>query len=171
MTARELIARLNLAPHPREGGYYRESYRSPETLPATALPPRFGGDRAMSTAIYYVLTPGSVSRLHRLKADEVWHFYLGDPVTMLLLHADGSGQTVTFGHDIAHDQCVQFTIPAGTWIGTRLHPGERWALLGVTVAPGFEFADFELGEREALLAQYPAWRDAILALTLEKNAP
>ena len=168
MTAKEVIAHFNLTPHPREGGFYRETYRAADAIPASALPGRYSGPRAASTAIYSLLTPTTISRLHRVRSDELWHFYMGDPVTMLLLHPDGSGRTVTLGHEILHGQYVQYPIPAGTWFGTRLHRGENFALLGITVAPGFDFADFEIGRREELIAQYPGWREAITALTVEK---
>jgi len=166
MTPEQIIARLGLKPHP-EGGYYRETYRAPQTIPAEALPRRFPGPRAFSTAIYYLLTPDSFSALHRVRADELYHFYLGDPVELLMLAPDGAGATVTLGVDLTAGCQPQIVVPAGTWQGARLAAGGLFGLLGCTVAPGFEFADFELASRAALMRQYPAHAGAIAALTRE----
>ena len=164
-TADELIALLNLQPHPKEGGFFRETYRAPEAWPAAALPARYRGDRSASTAIYYLLTPNSFSALHRLQTDEVFHFYLGSPVRMLQLLPDGTGRTLVLGPDIRNGQHVQVVVPRGVWQGSLLEPGGDFALLGCTVAPGFEYADYESGGRDALLAQYPAFADLIRRLT------
>src|SRR3954467_12880037 len=114
-TADELIARLHLQPHPKEGGYFRETYRSAEAFPANALPSRYGGDRSASTAIYYLLAPTSISALHPLKTDEGFHFYLGAPVRMLQLFPDGNARTVVIGPDVLGGQQVQVVVPAGVW--------------------------------------------------------
>jgi predicted cupin superfamily sugar epimerase len=165
LTAAEVMALLDLRPLPVEGGYYRETYRSAVTLPAAALPPRYGGGRCAGTAIYYLLTPDTFSALHRLPADEVFHFYLGDPVEMLQLSPDGGGRVVTLGHDLCAGQSPQVVVPAGAWQGSRLADGGRFALLGTTMAPGFDFADYEPGDRAALLTQYPAFAGLIRRLT------
>ncbi len=164
-TADELIRRLNLQPHPAEGGYFRETYRAADLWPAPALPARYAGDRRASTAIYYLLTPGTCSALHRLQSDEVFHFYLGSPVRMLQLDPDGGGRTIVLGPDLLADQRVQVVVPRGVWQGSLLEPGGDFALLGCTVAPGFEYADYEHGERPALVRQYPAFADLITRLT------
>lgn len=164
MNPDELIRLLKLKPHP-EGGYYAETYRASEALAAAALPPRYNGARALSTAIYYLLTDDSFSAMHRLKSDEVFHFYLGDPVEMLLLPPSGSGQTASLGHDLSRGALPQLVVPAGVWQGARLKPGGRFALLGCTVAPGFDFADFEVGRRDALARLYPDFADLITRLT------
>jgi uncharacterized protein len=164
MDAETIIARLGLQPHP-EGGFYRETYRSPETIAAAALPPRYGKDRNLSTAIYYLLTPDSFSSLHRLQSDELFHFHLGDPVTMLQLHGDGRGETITLGHNILAGQQLQAVVPRGVWQGMFLNDGGRFALLGTTVSPGFDFADFEVGIRDALILQYPSYAAHIERLT------
>jgi predicted cupin superfamily sugar epimerase len=135
ITAQEIIALLGLQPHPKEGGYFRETYRAAEAVPAAALDPRYGGGRAHSTAIYYLLTPGTYSALHRVASDEVYHFYLGDPIEMLQLAPGAPGA----------------------------HHG--FALLGATVAPGFDYADYEHGARAALIAAWPDFRAQIAALT------
>lgn len=163
-SADEVIRRLGLAPHPAEGGWFVETWRSAEGTAAEALPARYGGARRFGTAIYYLLTPDTVSAMHRLATDEVFHFYLGDPVTMLHLLPDGQGRIVTLGTDLAAGMRPQVVVPAGVWQGARLAPGGRLALLGCTVAPGFEFDDYEHGARAALTAAWPAFADRIAAL-------
>ncbi len=163
--AERIKALLNLRPHPAEGGFFAETYRSDERLAGEALPTRYGGARAFGTAIYYLLTPETFSTMHRLASDEVFHFYLGDPVEMLHLFPDGTGRIVTLGPDLEAGMRPQAIVPRGAWQGARLVPGGRFALLGTTVAPGFDFADYEAGPREALLRTYPAFRDCIVALT------
>jgi hypothetical protein len=166
MTAEEIVQLLDLQPLPQEGGLFRQTYRSAEELPAAALPPRYGGPRRFATAIYYLLTddPDSFSALHRLKTDELYHCYLGDPVQMLLLHPGGDSERIVLGPDLAAGQRVQFVVPAGSWQGSRLVPGGRWALLGTTMAPGYEPEDFELGGR-GLLTTYPDQAGLIHVLT------
>ncbi|OGG52772.1 MAG: hypothetical protein A3F84_10045 [Candidatus Handelsmanbacteria bacterium RIFCSPLOWO2_12_FULL_64_10] len=165
MTVEQIKALLSLEPHPAEGGYFAETYRSGERIPKDALPARYGDARSLGTAIYYLLTPETFSAVHRLRSDEVFHFYLGDPVEMLQLWPDGSGRTVTLGSDILNGMRPQVVVPKGAWQGSRLMPGGRFALLGTTVAPGFDFADYEAGGREALVSAYPRFRDLIIALT------
>ena len=160
-TAQEWIDRLALVRHP-EGGWYRETYRSTERVEAAALPPRFGGARTFSTAIYYLLGAGERSALHRIKSDEVWHHYTGDAVTLWVLDVPGVARELRLGGD---DE-PQVTIPAGAWYGARVTGGgSGYALMGGTVAPGFEFTDFELGDRATLLAGWPAQRAIIEDLT------
>jgi predicted cupin superfamily sugar epimerase len=164
----ELIKLLDLHPLEGEGGLYAETYRSTEHIPQSALPARYaGGGRAYGTAIYYLLNnaPDSFSALHRLKTDEIYHFYLGDPIELLLLFPDGMPRVVQMGQDLRAGQYVQFVVPAGTWQGSRLLPGGTWALLGTSMAPGFDFADFEAGERAKLSDAYPSQRLRIIGLT------
>lgn len=163
-SAEDLIRLLGLQPHPKEGGFFRETYRAQESL--AGLPSRYGGPRSASTAIYYLLTPTTFSALHRLQSDEVFHFYLGDPVRMLQLEPDGSGRTIVLGGDLFAGQQPQLVVPRGVWQGSCLEPGGRFALLGCTVAPGFDYADYESGDRQALLAQYPAFAEMIRRLTI-----
>ena len=175
MTAEQIIEFFQMKPLPHEGGYYVETYRSDEkTAQAAPLlvfarkqggPARYTGERNLSTVILYLLTPNTFSALHRVKSDEIFHFYLGDAVTMLILHTDGSSEVVTLGQDIFNDQRVQVTVPKNSWQGCFLNEGSRFALMGTTIAPGFEFADFELAHREELLRQYPNQRELILKLT------
>jgi predicted cupin superfamily sugar epimerase len=156
---------LNLQPLPVEGGYYRESYRSELELHPGALPDSFHGSRSAATAIYYLLTPDTFSALHRLGGDEVFHFYMGDPVEMLLLHSDASTTRITLGPDLAAGMHVQVIVPGGTWQGSRLRGGGRFALLGTTMTPGFDFQDFEAGSADDLCATYPTVADEIRRLT------
>lgn len=165
ISAAKLIERLGLEPHPEEGGYFREVYRSPDSIPADGLPSGYEGPRAQSTAIYYLLTPDTFSALHRLVSDEVFHFYDGDPVEQLRLHPDGRGEVVTLGRDIAGGQQPLSVVPRDVWQGARLVAGGAWALLGATVAPGFEFADYSHGDRAVLTEGWPEYADMIRALT------
>lgn len=162
-SAAALIARLGLIRHP-EGGWYRETYRSCEQIPATALPERFGGDRCLSTAIYFLLEPGDFSRLHRIKADELWHYYGGSSVLVHRIDPDGSYHLQRLGPGMEEGEQFQQLVPAGCWFGAE-PAGSGYALVGCTVAPGFDFADFDLAEREALLARYPQHADLITRLT------
>jgi predicted cupin superfamily sugar epimerase len=164
-TAQELIAALNLRPHAMEGGYYRETYRSPDRLPTALWPGRYTADKSAGTAIYYLLTPQTFSALHRLPTDEIFHFYLGDPVTMLQLLPDGGGQLVTLGSDILARQSPQVVVPGGVWQGSFLQPGGAFALMGTTVSPGFDFTDYEAGDGTRLAAQYSAFAELIGRLT------
>lgn len=156
---------LNLKPLPEEGGYYYETYRSNEKLARAALPARYASDRHFGTAIYFLLTPDTFSAMHRLLSDEVYHFYMGDPVEILCLREDGAGETVTIGTDLERGMRPQCTVPHGTWQGSRLRPGGKFALLGTTMAPAFDFADFELANRAALVESYPAFAETIRQLT------
>jgi predicted cupin superfamily sugar epimerase len=165
MNAGELIRLLNLQPHPREGGWFRETYRAAQQIPVSGLPPRYGSPRSAGTAIYYLLTPDSFSPLHRLTSDEIFHFYLGEPVRMLLLFPDGRGKTLVLGPDLSAGQSPQVVVPQGAWQGCLLEPGGSFALLGCTVAPGFEYVDYEAGRRQELIAQYAAFADMIDRLT------
>jgi uncharacterized protein len=165
VTAEQIIEQLKLVPLNIEGGYFRETYRAEPSLPADALPDDYSGPRNVSTAIYYVLTPNTFSALHIVKSDEVFHFYAGDPVEMLQLWPDGSARVVIISNDLAAGQEPQIVVPAGVWQGCRLVRGGKWALMGCTVAPGFDYADFTLGDRAKLIASHPGYADMIEALT------
>jgi predicted cupin superfamily sugar epimerase len=164
ITAERLIKLLKLKPHP-EGGYYVETYRSNELIAKEGLPARYAGPRRCGTAIYFLLTPQTFSAIHRLKTDEMYHFYLGDPVELVRLQQDGSGHLVILGSDVANGMQLQTVVSRETWQGAKLAKGGKYALLGTTVAPGFEFADFEVGRRNDLIPIYPSFRDTIIALT------
>ncbi len=164
MTADELKRHLGLEPLPVEGGYYTQTYRSDIALPEAALPKRFKGPHSASTAIYFLLTPDTFSAMHRLPGDEVYHFYLGDPVELLMLSPDGSGEVIHLGQDLEAGMDVQTVVPGGCWQGSHLAEGGEYALLGTTMAPGFEWQDFEAGDGGALAAQYPDFSDRIRRL-------
>jgi predicted cupin superfamily sugar epimerase len=164
LTAEQIRDILKLQPLPVEGGHFAETYRSKDTIP-NGTPGAYPGGRPLSTAIYYMLTPDTFSALHRLPGDEIFHFYLGDPVEMLLLKSDGTGQAVLLGPDISAGMRLQHTVAGGTWQGSRLIPGGKFALLGTTMAPGFDPADFDIGERPELSAAYPPYAPLIALLT------
>lgn len=168
VTARTLIESYRLLPHP-EGGFYRESYRSSGTIPAASLP-HHGGDRAFATAIHFLLTEGQVSRLHRLKSDEMWHFSLGGPLTIVEISPDGRLAQTSLGADVAAGERVQHVVPAGTWFGAFPNPGTAFSFVGCIVAPGFDFADFEMGDRKILLQAFPHARIEIEKLTPPSRA-
>lgn len=154
---RRVAEALGLKPLPREGGLFAETYRlGPEGEAA--------GGRPRATAILYLLAAGEHSRLHRLRSDEVYHFYAGDPVEILLLHPDGTGRHLLLGSAVLAGERCQLVVPAGTWQGSRLRAGGRWALLGTTMTPGFAPEDFEEGRGAQLAAAYPAFASLIAAL-------
>jgi uncharacterized protein len=161
----EIKKLLNLAPHPREGGFYRQTWQSEEVIPHRVLPARYLAERFAGTCIFYLLEPGTFSEMHRLTSDEIFHFYYGDPVEMLQLLPDGSGQTVILGSDLTLGQHPQLIVPKNIWQGSHLVAGGRVALLGCTVSPGFDYADYEAAHRETLLRNYPEFSDLIRVLT------
>jgi len=166
MTAQEVKELLNLEAHPREGGWFVQTYAASELLPATAFTDgRYAGQRKTSTAIYYLLEPDTFSEMHCLQSDEVFHFYAGDPVEMLQLMSDGTGKTVVIGNDLASGQQPQVVVERGVWQGSRLRPGGAWALLGCTVAPGFEYEDYDAKGRDELTARWPQFAAEIAQLT------
>ncbi|HZD31690.1 MAG TPA: cupin domain-containing protein [Candidatus Angelobacter sp.] len=165
MTAEDVIQLLHLTPLELEGGFFRETYRSRWMISSEYLPPAIGGQRSIATAIYYMVTPESFSTLHRLPGTEIFHFYLGDPVVMLQLHPEGKVETVTLGHDIAADHQLQVVVRGGIWQGCRLAQGGQWALLGTTMSPGFDYADYETGARKELAALYPQMAELIRQYT------
>ena len=165
--AKEIIEYLGLVPLPIEGGYYKVTYTSDDILSEEVLPERYKSGRALSNAIYYLLEPGTFSALHRLASDELWHFYAGDPVELSLIHPDGRSETVTLGSDVLAGENPQFLVRRGTWMGAKLVDGGQYALLGTTIAPGYEDADFEIGDRTTLLKEFPSHGDLIRSLTNE----
>jgi uncharacterized protein len=166
-TAEELIAQLGLVKHP-EGGWYRETYRSEEVIQGTALPNRFAGDRSVSTAIYFLLLTGDISALHRIQSDEMWHFYSGVPLTVHVITPRGEYYPLTLGSNITAGEAFQCVVPAGCWFGAEVS-GDGYALVGCTVAPGFDFADFEMGSREVLQKQFPEQTEIIKRMTKSPN--
>lgn len=165
ITAERIIKLYDMKLLPGEGGYYKETYRSTETIDGKALPERYGQDKSFGTAILYLLTPEQVSHFHRISSDEVYHFYLGDPVQMFQLYPDGTCKVLFLGQDLQVGQFVQTVVPAGVWQGSFLLEGGKFALMGTTVAPGFDFSDHELAERQTLVDLYSDHRDTIIRLT------
>jgi len=163
--AQQIIDRLQLQPHPKEGGFFRETYRSAYAFSSSAMPVRYGADRSAGTAIYYLLTPETFSAMHRLKTDEIFHFYAGDPVRMLQLLPDGRGKEVIIGSDVLAGHEPQVVVPSGVWQGSCLVEGGEYALLGCTVAPGFDYGDYEHGSRESLIEQHMNFEKLITRLT------
>ncbi|HBA84801.1 MAG TPA: hypothetical protein DCZ95_11970 [Verrucomicrobia bacterium] len=159
-TADYWISRLQLLPHP-EGGFYRETYRS-ETL---IRPPGFSGLRACSTGIFFLLRSGEGSHFHRFKSDEMWHFHEGAPLAIHVLHPHGEYRRILLGRDPEQGETFQAVIPANAWFGAQVEQPDSYTLIGCTVAPGFDFADFELARRDDLLRLYPNHKDLIEPLT------
>jgi predicted cupin superfamily sugar epimerase len=159
MTAEEIKKLLKLEPHPVEGGSFRQTYICGATVKLAR------GVRAAGTAIYYLLEPGTFSEMHSVASDEIFHFYLGDPVEMLQLYPDGGSARFTLGQDLQAGQHVQLVVPAGVWQGTRLIAGGKAALLGCTVTPGFDYADYCGASYAELAEKWPAEAERIRCLT------
>jgi predicted cupin superfamily sugar epimerase len=162
--ARAWIERLGLRPHP-EGGHFRETYRCPEGVARAHLPPRFTGDRAFSTAIYFLLAGEDFSALHTIKQDEVWHFYDGTGLTVHVIDAAGAYAPIRLGRNFRDGEVPQAVVPAGVLFGASVTDPASFALVGCTVAPGFDFADFDMPSRAELCARYPQHRELIERLT------
>ena len=165
--ARKLIDHFQMEKIPVEGAWIKVTYGSTDRLAAEALPARYGSSHVAGTAIYALVTREDFSAMHRLKTDEVWHFYGGDPMEILLLHPDGRGEIVVLGADPFAGQKPQFTVPAGTWMGSRpvASGPDAYGFFGCTMAPGFDYADFEPGYRDELQRSFPARRELIAQLT------
>jgi len=154
LTVTQWIEQYQLQPHP-EGGWYKETYKSNETIIARALPERFTGRRSFATAIYFLLEQGNFSAFHRIKSDECWHFYAGDPLEVFVLQQDGKLEVITLGNDILHGQLFQYVVPANCWFASRPAKESTYCFVGCTVAPGFDFTDFEMANANELSALYP----------------
>jgi predicted cupin superfamily sugar epimerase len=159
MTVDEIKSLLKLEPHPCEGGFFRQTYVAAERVELSR------GPRSVGTAIYYLLEPGTFSEMHVLASDEVFHFYLGDPVEMLQLYPDGRSALFTLGQDLKAGQQVQLVVPAGVWQGARLVGDGEFALLGCTVTPGFDYADYRGGSYTELVEKWPTEAAQIRRLT------
>jgi predicted cupin superfamily sugar epimerase len=158
------IENLALIRHP-EGGYYRETYRSPFEIKMSSLPDGFDGPRSSSTAVYYLLDRGDVSVFHRLRSDEMWHFYDGHALLIHVLDEREGHSLIKLGRALEEGEALQALVPAGRWFGAELAESDQWALVGCTVSPGFDFKDFEMARRERLLESFPAHRDLVERLT------
>ena len=153
------IQHLNLKPHP-EGGYYKETYRSKQNIPAFALH-NFNAARSYSTAIYYLLEQKDFSAFHRIKSDECWHYYAGDALLIHVLNNNGSYQCIRLGSAIDKGEVLQFVVPANTWFSAECAEECFFVLTGCTVAPGFDFADFEIADKQSLLNEFPSHQQII----------
>jgi predicted cupin superfamily sugar epimerase len=165
-SAQYWIDKLNLIAHP-EGGYYRETYRSELSIAREALPPQFPGPRLVSSAIYFLLEDENFSAFHRLRSDELWHFYAGSPIIVHVIEPDGGYSEIQLGSDPDAGDLLQAVVKAGRWFASRVRDPGSFALAGCTVAPGFDFADFEMGNRAELVRLYPQHRSLIESLTRE----
>ena len=163
ITPQQLIATYQLLAHP-EGGWYKETYKSNECIPSGALPSRFNGSRAFSTAIYFLLEEGNFSAFHRIKSDECWHFYAGGPLDVFMIQQDGLSEMIRLGNNIGNGEVFQYVVPANCWFASKPAPGTAFSFVGCTVAPGFDFLDFELAEAASLSALYPAHASIITEL-------
>ena len=160
---KKLIEQFDLKPHP-EGGWYCQTYKSHELIQANALPERFTADRSFSTAIYFLLEAGNFSAFHRIKSDECWHFYTGDPLLLYVINQNGNLETITLGNDFEKDQHFQYVVLAGCWFASRPASGSKYCFVGCTVSPGFEFEDFELADVNKLSSLYPEHKELIRSL-------
>lgn len=159
-----IVEKLNLLPHP-EGGFYKEMYRSEAIISVDQLSPGFSGPRNFCTSIYFLLTSDNFSAFHRIKQDEVWHFYSGSPLTVHVIDKSGKYTAHEVGFDLENNIAPQLTVPAGCWFASSVSAENGYALVGCTVAPGFDFDDFELAERDELIAAYPEHKAIITRLT------
>ena len=164
--ARYWVEHLGLARHP-EGGWFRETYRAAESF-AAGLPERFDGARSFSTAIYYLLERGDLSRFHCIKSDEIWHFYAGEPLVVHVIDPNGCCGSMRLGSDPEQGEQFQAVVPAGCWFGAESLGA--YSLVGCTVAPGFDFRDFEMADGGLLLRDYPRHATLIRRLTGGKLA-
>ncbi len=159
----KLIEKFDLKPHP-EGGWYCQTYKSNEHIKASALPERFKGDRSFSTAIYFLLEKENFSAFHRIKSDECWHFYAGDPLLLYVIQPSGNLDTITLGNDFEKDQQFQYVVLSGCWFASRPAKDSEYCFVGCTVSPGFEFDDFELAGADNLSVLYPEHTELICSL-------
>lgn len=162
----KLIQQFGLEPHP-EGGWYKQTYKSNEQVAASALPERFNGDRSFSTAIYFLLEKENFSAFHRIKSDECWHFYSGDPLQVFIIDQSGELKMITLGKDFEKGEQFQYVVPANCWFASRPAPGSEYCFVGCTVSPGFDFDDFELAKAEELLVKFPQHKTIICELCRE----
>lgn len=158
------IEKLNLIPHP-EGGFFKEVYRSGDIINNRGLPDKYDSERTAGTSIYFLLKGSQFSSWHKLKSDEIWHFYDGCSIRIYIIDNNKNLTSVILGNEIEKDELFQFTIKAGNWFAAQPVDPDSFSLIGCTVSPGFEFEDFELGEREKLIAEFPKHRDIIEKLT------
>ncbi len=164
MKASELAEKLRLEPHP-EGGFFREVYRSQDHIPAEALPERYPEKKSFCTSIYYLITADAFSAMHRLKSDEILHFYAGAPALVFMIFPDGTSRELELSNNISGGALPQIIVPGNVWFGIRVKGSGEYTLTGTTVTPGFDFDDFELAERKELTLAYPQHSQEIKQFT------
>ena len=163
--AEQWIKELDMSPLPEEGGWFKEVYRSDEFIPKNSLPDRFQGKRTFSTSIYYLLKSDEFSAFHRIKQDEIWHFYEGSSLTIHIIDQRGTYKQIELGRDLSSGEHFQATIDKGVLFAATVNQQGSFSLIGCTVAPGFEFEDFEAPNRSRLLELYPEHKVVITKLT------
>ena len=163
MTADNFIAYLQLQPHP-EGGFYKETYRAKGVIPSHCLPHGITGERSYSTAIYFLLRQGDYSAFHRITSDECWHFYEGGTLLIHMIDKDGNLTSIRLGRNIQEGEVLQFVVPANCWFASEPAPGTDFSLVGCTVSPGFDFADFDMADADTLIKEYPQHSSILLRL-------
>lgn len=164
MTAEQVAEILGLEPHP-EGGYFKETFRSSEEISSGALPDRYNKARSIYTSIYFLITEESFSAMHRLKSDEIFHFYMGDPALIFMIHPDGRDEEKILGNDLLNGARLQILIPRHVWFGIKVIKPGKYTLTGTTMAPGFDFNDFEMADSDNLCSQYPQHTEKIQLFT------
>ncbi len=164
MNIDEIIEKLQLSEHP-EGGFFRETYRSSEYISSNELGPKYPGKRNYATCIYFLLTSNTFSAFHRIQQDEIWHFYQGNPISLHVISEEGTYEKITIGNDLSQNQSPQYVVPGGSWFAAEVIGENTFGLLGCTVAPGFDFMDFELPKRNLLIKKFPQHRVIVERLT------
>tara|TARA_B100000809_G_C15115090_1_gene522107 strand:- start:1730 stop:2227 length:498 start_codon:yes stop_codon:yes gene_type:complete len=164
MQVQEIVKQLELLPHP-EGGYYKETYRSDGQIDQGSLDEQFSGKRSYSTGIYFLLTKNNFSAFHKIKQDEMWHFYKGDPLAVHMIDEQGNYSKQLIGGNLSKDELPQFVVPKGCWFASSVEHHGEYSLVGCTVSPGFDFDDFELADRNSFIEQYPIHQEIITQLT------
>ena len=159
-----LIKKFELIPHP-EGGYFKETYRSAEAIEAVSLPKAYGGPRNYSTAIYFLLTSDTFSAFHKVRQDEMWHFYAGSPLKLYMISDTGVYSEQIIGNDFQKEEIPQYVVAGGFWFAAKTVVADSYSFVGCTVAPGFDFADFVLPNRNELIERFPEHQDIITKLT------
>ena len=159
-----LIEKFDLSPHP-EGGYFKETYRSAETIEEIALPKNYKGSRNHSTCIYFLLTSNIFSAFHKINQDEIWHFYSGSPLKLYIISDKGEYSEHIVGNEFSSEQVAQFVVPGDHWFAAKTIKPNSYSFVGCTVAPGFDFADFVLPKRNELIAKFPQHEKVITLLT------
>lgn len=160
----EIIKELDLKPHP-EGGYFKETYRSKGEINVDSLDSDYGGRRNYSTCIYFLLTSETFSAFHKIRQDEIWHFYDGSPIQLHTISETGNHAEFVIGRDFAHGQVPQLVVPGNHWFAAKVINGNEYSLVGCTVSPGFDYNDFDLPRREELIAKFPEHQRIITELT------